>query len=282
MASNGITTTGNSAPMPEFSHPPVVEVALSIQFEPLAGFRVAHFGLFWAQIRDRFPKAQEQPALPPTVERFGARVQVPQLQFSVGVISPRCWFLDRDETELLQLQSDRVIHNWRKLDRESAPYPHYGTLRDKLRQEFSAFAQFVERENIGKAVPNQCELTYINHIFLDSKAGDQPDVTKVIAPWQGRYSDSFLKTPASLNATLSFVIPGAAGPAGRLYITVAPSLRASDNRPLIVLQTICRGAPDGPDSEGAFRFLDQAHEWAVRGFASITTPDMHSRWGRAR
>ena len=282
MPSNGTATTGNSAPMPEFLRPPVAEVALSIQFEPLTGLRVAHFGLFWAQIRDRFPKTQEQPPVQPVVERFGARVQPPQFQFGVGIVSPRCWFLDHDETALLQIQTDRVIHNWRKLDRESAPYPHYGILRDKLLQEFSTFAQFVEREKIGKLVPNQCELTYINHIFLDPKAGGQLDVTRVIAPWQGGYSDSFLKDPEILNATLSFVIPGPAGPAGRLYITVAPTWRMSDNRPLIVLQSICRGAPDSPDSDGAFRFLDQAHDWAVRGFASITTPEMHSIWGRTR
>jgi uncharacterized protein (TIGR04255 family) len=223
MPSNGTATTGNSAPMPEFLRPPVAEVALSIQFEPLTGLRVAHFGLFWAQIRDRFPKTQEQPPVQPVVERFGARVQPPQFQFGVGIVSPRCWFLDHDETALLQIQTDRVIHNWRKLDRESAPYPHYGILRDKLLQEFSTFAQFVEREKIGKLVPNQCELTYINHIFLDPKAGGQLDVTRVIAPWQGGYSDSFLKDPEILNATLSFVIPGPAGPAGRLYITVAPT-----------------------------------------------------------
>jgi uncharacterized protein (TIGR04255 family) len=148
MPTNGISTTGNSAPMPEFSRPPVAEVALSIQFEPLTGFRVAHFGVFWAQIRDRFPKTQEQPPLPPVVERFGVRVQVPQLQFGVGMVPPRCWFLDQDETELLQLQTDRVILNWRKLERESAPYPHYRTLRDKLRPRiFGVRAICRTREN---------------------------------------------------------------------------------------------------------------------------------------
>lgn len=271
---------GNSHPLPEFSQPPVIEVALSVQFEPLPSMNVAHFGLFWTRIRQEFPKTQYQPPLPATVERFGGRVPQPTLTTTIGYPMPRCWFLNQEETELLQLQTDRLIHNWRKLEGQTAPYPRYHRLRDKLLSEYSILNEFVEQEHLGQLVPNQCELTYINHISFQPMAANPPDLTKVIAPWRQQYSDSFLSAPESVNASLTFVIPGPTGAAGRLYLVASPSLRVTDDQPLLVLQVICRGAPDGNGIDGLFRFLDNAHEWAVRAFASFTTTEMHSRWGR--
>ena len=36
----------------------------------------------------------------------------------------------------------------------------------------------------------------------------------------------------------------------------------------------------GEATEGAMTMMDQAHEWIVRGFAAITSAEMHQRWGR--
>jgi hypothetical protein len=42
-----------SAAGPTFRNPPVVETALSIQFDPLEGFTNAHFGLYYKSVRER-------------------------------------------------------------------------------------------------------------------------------------------------------------------------------------------------------------------------------------
>ena len=52
-----------------FANPPVMEVALSVQFDPIAGLRAAHLGHWWyTDLRPDFPIVDEQAALPATVE----------------------------------------------------------------------------------------------------------------------------------------------------------------------------------------------------------------------
>ena len=52
-----------------FDNPPVVETVLSLQFEELSAMQVAHLGLFWRKVKDRFPKTEARPALAPIIER---------------------------------------------------------------------------------------------------------------------------------------------------------------------------------------------------------------------
>ena len=63
-------TTGGHKPLPEFEGPPVVEVAVSVQFDApvLDGPLIA---LRWGQVRDRFPLREETSPLTPTIETFG-------------------------------------------------------------------------------------------------------------------------------------------------------------------------------------------------------------------
>ncbi|MGH7924592.1 MAG: TIGR04255 family protein [Candidatus Binatus sp.] len=276
--------TGNGSPLPEFSRPPLVEVALSVQFEPIA-LHAAHFGLFWQRIRSRFPKTSEQPPLPPVIERFGVMPLLQQqVQFGMGMLLPRCWFTNDEDSELLQLQSDRLILNWRKLGNESIEYPRYRKLRVELEQEYSLLGSFLKDERLGELRPTQCELTYVNQIVLPRPATPSGSLNplSVFSAWQPLI-DSFLPEPETAGTTLSFVMPGPnSAPAGRLYFTSGSSVRISDNNPMIQFQVICRGAPDGPGAEAVFRFMDIAHDWAVRGFASITSKEMQTKWGRVR
>src|ERR1035438_10399713 len=57
------SVTSRPVDLPDFANPPVAEVVLSVQFEALSRMRAAHFGLFWARIRDRYPRTEERPAL---------------------------------------------------------------------------------------------------------------------------------------------------------------------------------------------------------------------------
>ena len=42
-----------NTPLPEFDNPPVIEVALSVQFETLANLRTPQIGVLWQEFRDR-------------------------------------------------------------------------------------------------------------------------------------------------------------------------------------------------------------------------------------
>src|SRR3972149_399129 len=114
-------------PLPDFTDPPVVEVALSIQFDSIAKLHVPQLGLLWQDFRERFPVTEEHAPLGTAIERFGApatgTVQA-RLEMLTSPPLPRCWFLNTDGSELIQVQQDRFVHNWGKVG-EGGRYPRY-------------------------------------------------------------------------------------------------------------------------------------------------------------
>jgi hypothetical protein len=103
--------------LPNFDNPPVVETVLSVQFERLPAMRSVHFGLFWQRVRDRFPSTEEHPTLASIVEP--ATPPPVELRFEVQetLLLPRLWLLNSAGTEMMQIQNDRFIKNWRRVTR---------------------------------------------------------------------------------------------------------------------------------------------------------------------
>ena len=155
---------GRPVDLPDFGNPPLAETVLSIQFEPLAGLTAAHVGVLWQSFRDRLPIIEEHQRLPPALEKFGPP-SPPQVEVTVDEKPPvpRLWFLNEQGTELIQVQSDRFVHNWRKMQ-SLDPYPRYEPIRDKFRDEVKTLGQFLKDERLGSLAVNQCEVTYVNHI----------------------------------------------------------------------------------------------------------------------
>jgi len=267
--------------LPDFTNPPVIEVALSVQFEPLSGFRTSHFGLLWSDFRRQFPRTEEHPPRPPVIDQFGIR-RAPKMDVRVEVALPvpQCRFLNDTGTELIQIQQDRFVHNWRKVG-AGDEYPRYESVKRRFEQELGVFRQFLAREDLGELVPNQCEITYVNHIISGAGWERHGELGEVITVWTTRYSDTFLSGPEDIGLRVRYIIPGVDGsPIGRLLVSVDPAYRAEDDRPIYVLLLTARGRPIGQGIEGALGFLDIGREWIVRGFTSLTSPRMHEIWGR--
>src|SRR5574338_483742 len=133
--------------LPDYDRPPVVEVASSIQFGTIPGLDAARLGLLWSVFRRDYPRTEQYPPLPHEVEGFGPPA-VSQVSFSVAqMISPRFWFMNEKGTRLLQVQHDRFVLNWRKLDIDDELYPHYfEVLRPALQREYSRFEQFLREQ----------------------------------------------------------------------------------------------------------------------------------------
>lgn len=266
--------------LPDFANPPVVEVVLGVQFRPISGFQAPHIGLLWQALRKRFPRAEVHPPLGQQTELFGGRPQPSaQVSFEFAPVppTPRCWFLSEDHTQLIQVQQDRFIHNWRRI-RPSEVYPRYPEIRSTFQGEIQDFCTFVASERLGEVEPNQCEVTYVNHI-----ASNHGELSKVVTVWRCHFSDDFLRGPEAANLTQRHLICDSSGrPLGRLHIAVHPAFSQEDDQPIFVLTLTARGAPRGPGLPGVFAFLDLGREWVVRGFASITTQEMHTVWGRNR
>jgi uncharacterized protein (TIGR04255 family) len=272
-----------SSSLPEFWEPPLIEVALSVQFDALEALQIPQLGLAWQAFRARFPKTEEQPPLEPSYEQFGPRVgghPGVRLELLSTPPTPRLWFLNEDGTELVQIQRDRFVRNWRKKD-DADKYPRYHRLREAFRQDLDAFCHLVSEEGWGTVEPNQCEATYVNLITAGDEWSLHGELEKVITLFSTRYSDRDLGMPEEAAVNLKFVLNGDADkPVGRLHINAIPVLRASDNFPAIRLTLTARGMPEGSGVDGALRFIDRGREAIVRSFTSITTEGMHQIWKR--
>ncbi|MGB8478384.1 MAG: TIGR04255 family protein [Acidobacteriaceae bacterium] len=262
--------------LPDFSNPPVVETVLSVQFERLSAARTAHFGLYWNEIKGRFPITEERGELPPVVEQPpglpspGVGIQFEALQ---APPTPRFWFANEGRTELIQLQRDRFIKNWQKTG-EGNQYPRYERVKEGFERDFSDFINFVARHQLGAIRANQCEVTYVNHIVAGKGWSSHADISKVFSVW--RQPETVYPGPAQdLMFHAGFPILDNSGAfVGRLHATVQSVMRLSDGVPMFVLDLTARGqVGDGT------AFFDLGREWIVRSFKELTTPEMHKIWG---
>lgn len=267
--------------LPDFADPPVIEVALSVQLEPLTALRVPHLGLLWSEFRSEFPRIEEHPPRAAVIEQFGTpRPPKMDVRVEAAFPIPQCRFLNDRGTELIQVQQDRFVHNWRKVG-TGEEYPRYEFVRRRFEVELDTFRQFLAREHLGELVPNQCEVTYVNHITSGAGWEKHGELGEILTVWMTRYSDSFLSGPEDIGLRVRYIIPGPDGnPLGRLWVSIDPAYRTEDDRPIYVLMLTARGRPIGKGIEGALGFLDIGREWVVRGFTSVSTPKMHRIWGR--
>lgn len=266
--------TARPSDLPDFEHPPLVEVALSVQFEPLP-LQIRHLAMLWDMCRSEFPEWHDEVPIAPAFELFGdgswdARFRSAQL--------PRALFRNPGGTELKQYQADRFVRNWTKA--ASAPdYPRYESIREPFAADLRALVELLSAQSLGKLVPNQCEVTYVNLIPL---AGPASTIGDVIRPWTGAFSDAFLAEPEAAELTAHFTMTGAdqVHPIGRLHIRGVVVAERRTGQKAVQLTLTARGQPQDKTIDGILAFLNRGREYIVKGFASFTTPKMHTEWGR--
>ena len=262
--------------LPDFSDPPVVETVLSVQFDRLNSMRTAHFGLYWNEIREGFPKTEERGELPSVIERqsnmFPSSVGI-QFEALEAPPAPRFWFQNFEGTELIQVQRDRFIKNWRKSG-EGDKYPRYEAVKEGFERDFSKFGAFVLRHGLGEIRVNQCEVTYTNHILAEDVEKSHANISEVFTVWRQPESP-YPGQAQDVMFVARFPITDQEGSfVGRLHATVQTALRLADGKQMFVLDLTARGQiGSGTD------FFDLGRKWIVRSFKELTTPKMHRAWG---
>lgn len=276
--------------LPEFENPPVVEVVLSVQFSELRNFGTVHAGLLWdKRFRKSYPIFSEHGSIEPRFETFGTQLAgAPKLKF-VTLPSPplpRLWFVNRRKTELVQIQDDRFLHNWRKIKHGTA-YPRYEKIKEKFFREIRFFERFLKEESIGEIKPNQCEVTYVNHIECLGNIDIRKMVEKVfrtISTVKKNVKDLGASLPEfeDIQFTSRYIIRDSEkAPVGRLTAVVKSGTIEGDH-PIISFELTARGAPLSADLDGVSKFFDIGRESIVRGFTAMTTPKMHQVWNRSK
>lgn len=261
----------------DFDRPPVTETILGVQFAPLEQFTLSYVGLLWSAFRARYPNQEVRPPLTPIVEEFGPPRTAPLgIEISTNP-DARVWFIDDTTTQLIQVQRDRFIRNWRKGPPPHDRYPRYEDLRPRFEEDWETFLSFLRDEGLGTPVVNQCEVTYINHIELGRGWNALGEAHKVLAILQQPHTRDFLPEPEGILLNVRYLMPERRG---RLHVASQPAVRRDDGKPVMQLTLTARGKPVSSNVRDIVQWFDIGHEWIVRGFVDITTETMHEVWGR--
>lgn len=267
-----------TTPQRRFKSAPVVELALSVQFDRLDRLNTAHLGLLWQQFSSGFPTVEEHPALSPMRETFGGRtVFSPEFRIVSTPPSPRLWFLDARGSQLIQVQEDRFAHNWRKLDEDDV-YPSYKQIRSTFQQELERFDGFLQSAGLGPCSPNLCEVTYVDHVAVGDRPRHHGDLGGLLTVFDKTLSLPELGEPEEAGCALRFVLRREGEFVGRLYFKTQPAFRKADQKPIFAMELTARGKPFGPGLGGAIDFLDYGHERLFDSFLGLTRPGMHQIW----
>lgn len=269
--------------LPDFDEPPLNEVVLSVQFADLNVMSSIHAGLFWNRIRSTFDKSLEQPALAPVFEVFGGTERIfhhqTMLQLLPTAPMNRFWFINADETELIQIQRDRFVHNWRKVE-GAKPYPRYEYIKKAFCDGIASFEGFLADEHLGRLVPNQCELSYINHIPLKRGEALNSELNRIFGEWfspmkvsGSAFEDGDINLRLRLLKNSEII--------GRLHVSIQPAVQVQ-GYPMVVMSLTARGRPFSADLEGCLAFTDFARNEIVERFASLTSTEMHRFWRRTK
>ena len=267
-----------TAQLPKFDSPPVVETVLSVQFAPLQKFTDAHAGWFWKNYLDKeWHNVQVAPKIDDQFERFGDEMRWGQTgAFRITGPGPeRLQIIRSDEERMIQIQDTRFIYNWKK---QEGSYPSYDELLPEFQRTFSQFEKFAEEAGFGSLLPNQWEVTYVNHILkgdLWQSFKDWPNIFPSL-PLPSLNTSSL--SPEDFRGEWRSIIKGSLG---RLYTTLSRGKVGSDKGPEIIqLQFTARGPvnPEIPsDLQSGFRL---GHESIVLSFTEMTSDAAHKHWKR--
>lgn len=268
--------------LPSFDNPPLIEVALAVHFDPLPKLIIPQLGSLSTEFRDRFPNVEQHAPLETVVERLGVRSgprPTISFQLSENPPLPRLWFVDEKGNELIQVQSDFFGRNWRKIN-ESEKYPRYENgIRPGFIKDWKIFEKYVGLGDLGPIKPNQCSVTYVNHIVSGDVWHAHKDVATVFRVWENNNENSYPLELEDAKFALRYVIPSQQNEfIGRLHISVEPAFSKQDDKPIFVLTLTCRGKPLDKGLDGILSFMDLGRRHIVNSFDAITTKEMHEIW----
>jgi len=262
------------AGLPSFKAPPLNEVAMSVQFMPCRGYTSLTAAKVWDLFSSDFTTVQEQQALTPSFETFGPSRQQINFGFIQGPISNRFAFISVIGDEVIQFQSDKFIHNWRKVDNNMVhhTYPHFEKIFKNFCSEINKLDDFFIEQQGSPIVVNQAEITYVNHIDIAGNRNPS-DWLRYIAPVG--VADDFV-------GNFRRVLYGQDGKPEARLICESASATDAQGRPLIVMTLTIRGAPKGTGVHAALEFLRKSRETIVGTFAELTTDSAHGIWERTQ
>lgn len=242
---------------------------MGVYVAPMRQLRQAHLGAFWDQIRDEFPRVED---LEPSASMPNPLDDQPTMSFTLEMGPPpirRALFYSGDLVEVLQVQGDRFVQNWRKVE-PGTEYPRYEPLRDRFTHRVAAFESVLNDAGVAQPAITMAEISYVNALEVENLA----DAFTLVAPPTSLEGTGGATPRPEHYAARCNLISEKSEPVGALFIEASPMSVG------YALTLTVRGP--ATDLSSAFELIRHGRSVLVRSFAEVTTPTMHERWERTQ
>ena len=250
-----------------YEHPPIDEIVCGIRFNPIKRLQSGHFGILWQRFRSDFPRTEDQNLVGPvSQEDFGSPDKPPL---------PRVWFIHENENELIQVQRNRFLHNWRKRQPDDE-YPGYEKVVENFERYLSCFEEFLAEENLENLVPKEYELTYINLIPKGHGWENPSDLANVFPNLLSPTRQSVLLNDVQgINWQTIFGLPKGLG---QLIVSIRNAQRVADKQQIIYIEFKALSSGSYKPIRGWF---NTAHNTIAKFFSNLVNNEIQEKfWGR--
>ncbi len=244
-------------------NPPINELIIGVYFDPpLISLRSEHIGLLWSRFRSEFPKVEQREPLLVNIQGSGPSV------YSGGEFPfmPRFWFISEDEINLVQVQKDAFLLNWRKREAE---YPNFDEkLKSSFSEKFSIFKEFINRDvGVYEVKIGLCELTYVDVIEPCEYWQGPQDTYKVVPSFSVPKIGPKSGELSAFNCTYSHDI----SPHLQLHIAIrVAKSNQIPNSSCLILEFKALGQPNGSEELSIDQWYEQAHNAIISQFLNVT------------
>lgn len=265
--------------LPRFEAPPVVETVIGLFFQPPSAFSIEKRVLFWQHFKAKFPIVEEKPPVDEVQEVFDGSPAGREIRWQVlgHLPSPRLFAKSPDRKHTLQIQSDAIFTNWERDEKVPDPYLKFDLRLLDFEEKLKELEHFFGEHKLGDLIPTSGTLTYINHLEAPEDTPFGETLGNVFTLWSNQSSDNWLPSPEGGEIKASFRMRENSG---RLHFAASPAIRNADKKRLLRFELTARSSAFDRDPASSISWYNAAHEWIVRGFASITRPAMHNVWER--
>jgi len=261
--------------LPSYRSPPLVEVVVGAYFPSIDRFMIPHFGLFWDSLRTTLPVVSEMDPIavqiPPSIKSFAPNTLVLPKKPS------RVWFASIDGSQLLQLQRNAMLFNWRRSD-PALEYPRFDWVSGRFWTYLQHLQQFVSEHCEATVSPYLLELTYINTIPASTwesrgwgPRGLIDGHTREDRPIAG------LSDERAFSLQIVRPLPSAEGD---LIINVFTAQLLASQENVLQIEISAKGFPSTDSEVAQQSWLESAHRRIVQAFADVTDKEIQREdWG---
>lgn len=251
-------------PTIKYENPPINEIVCGIRFDSIKQLRSGHLGILWQKFRPDFPKIEDQNLVGPVSTEDSEKVPL-----------PRVWFIHKNENELIQVQYNRFLHNWRKRQSDDE-YPGYKKVIENFEKYLFRFQEFLVEENLGDLAIKEYELSYVDLIPRGHGWKNFGDLGEVFPNLLSSTGHNLLTTSVkSINWQTILDLPNNQG---QLRLALRSATRNSDNHRLLHIEFNAHG--NRPD-ESMQTWFDISHNAITELFSNLVNDEIQETfWGR--